>query len=150
MNHSYAMKLHSRELRSRSFLSIQLLNDFLFGIQFITCFFNYVFYSKLFLICFLDFFFITTSSNWFTIQITNHVCSWNCIFNFANNKNFFCVSFSKNVFVFWKLDTITNFEFKLVYIRIFIVFSIWIRCDVNWFHFNSSMNCVIVFINNII
>ena len=45
---------------------------------------------------------------------------------------------------------IVNFKSWIFFIRIFIVFSIRIRCNVNWFHFNASMNCVVEFINNII
>ena len=75
------------------------------------------------------------------------------LFNFTNNKNFswpiFSVSFSKNIFVFWNPNTMTNFEFRFGYIRIFVVFSLRIRCYVNWFHFYCSTNCVIVFIDNI-
>ena len=43
----------------------------------------------------------------------------------------------------------TNFEFRFGYIRIFVVFSLRIRCYVNWFHFYCSTSCVIVFIDNI-
>ena len=61
---------------------------------------------------FLHFFFIKTSSNWFTIPVTNNWSPRNCIFNFANNKNFFKpilrVSFRKNVFLFWNYNTIAN------------------------------------------
>ena len=56
-----------------------------------------------FLITFLQFFFIKTSSNFLTIQITNSINPTNCIFNFINNNTFFwsiwSISFSKNVFL---------------------------------------------------
>ena len=54
-----------------------------------------------------------------------------------------------NVFVFLNPNMITNFEFRIFFITIFILFSIRIRCNLNSFNFNASMNCVIVFINNI-
>ena len=47
-------------------------------------------------------------------------------FMVANDKNFFwailVVSFRKDVFVFWYSDKITNFEFGVFFVRIFIVF----------------------------
>ena len=47
--------------------------------------------------------------------------------HFANDRNFFwpilCVSPGKSVFV-WFSDAITNFKFRVFFIRIFIVFSI--------------------------
>ena len=89
--------------------------------------------------CLLQFFFIKTSSNWFTIQVTNHKSPRNCVFTFTNNKNFFrpilSVPFSKNVSVFWNPNMVTNFNFMFGYIRIFTAFSIRIRCNVNWFLF---------------
>ena len=54
------------------------------------------------------------------------------------------VSFSKNVFVFWYLNTITNFKFRVFFVRIFIIFNIRIRCNVNWFHFYCSISCVMM------
>ena len=90
---------------------------FPFDIQFITFSFKYFFYSKFFLISLLQFVFIKTSSNFFTIQITNSISPRNCIFNFINNKNFFwpiwSISFSKNVFIFWNSNMITNFKFRI-------------------------------------
>ena len=116
--------------------------------------FKHFFYSKLFSTSFLQLFFIKTSSKWFTIQIINNICLRDCIFNFANKKNFFwpiwSVSFINNILVFLNPNMIANFKFRIFFIRIFIVFSIRIRWKVKWFLFNSSMNCVIVFINNII
>ena len=114
---------------------------------------NYFSYSGFFLTSFLQFFFIKASSNWFTIQITNNTSPRNNIFNIANNKNFFgpilSLSFSKNVFVFWYSNAITNFKFRIFFMRMFIVFSISIRCNINWFHFYCPLNYLIVFINNI-
>ena len=58
------------------------------------------------------------------------MCPWNCIFNFFNYKNLFrpvwCVSFSKNIFVFINYNTITNFEFRLLVITFFLKINIYI------------------------
>ena len=46
---------------------------------------------------------------------------------------------------------ITNFKFRIFFIKIFIVFSIRIIYNVNWFYFNSSMLIIVkLFINNMI
>ena len=81
------------ELNGLGFLSIQLLNELLYPFHltynlspFLLSIF---FYSKLFLTSFLQFFFVKTSTNFFTIQITNSIRPRNCIFDFINNKNFF-------------------------------------------------------------
>ena len=34
----------------------------------------------------MQFFFIKTSSNRFTVQVTNKISPWNCIFDFTNDK----------------------------------------------------------------
>ena len=60
------------------------------------------------LICFLQFFLIKHSNNFFTFKITNNICAWVCVFNFFNHKNFFRpiqnISFSK---IFLYLETLT-------------------------------------------
>ena len=138
----------------RSFLLIQLLKrlPFPFDIQFITFSFNYLFYSKFLLTIFLQFFLVKSSSNFITIQVTNNISARNCIFNFTNNKNVFwpiwSVYFSKNVFLFWNSNMITKFKFRVFFIKIFILFSIRIIRNINRFHFNNFMSCVIVYINN--
>ena len=58
---------------------------FTFEIQLITSSFNYFFYSKLFLICFCNFF----SNNFFIIKIANNICSQHSIFTFFIHKSFF-------------------------------------------------------------
>ena len=107
---------------------------------------NYFFHSKFFAISLLQFFFIKSSNNFFTFQVTNNIGPWNCIFNFANYKNFFwliwSISFSKNASVFWD-SNITNLKFRILKIKISIIFSIRISFNINGFHFNSSMECVI-------
>ena len=129
-------------------------HTFPFDIQFITFSFKYFFYSKFFLTSFLLFFFVKTSSNFCTIQVTNNITPQNCIFNPTNNKNFFwpiwSVSFSKNVFLFGNSNMVTNFKFRIFLVTIVVVFRIRIICNVNRFHFDGSMNCVIVLINKII
>ena len=57
------------------------------------------------------------------------------------------------MFLYFEILTgppILNLVFVVFFVRINIVFSIRIRFNINRFHFNSSMICVIVFINNII
>ena len=106
--------------------------SFRFDVQFITFSFENFLYSKFFLTSFLQLFFIKTSSNWLTIDVTSYVCPRNCIFNFTNNKNLFwpilAVSFTKKVFLFWNLNMITNFEFRSGYIRILIAFNVRFGC----------------------
>ena len=66
-----------------------MIIPFPFDIQFIAFSFNYVFYSNFFLTTFLQFFFIETSSNSFTISVTNYIKPRNFIFNFTNKQIFF-------------------------------------------------------------
>ena len=121
---------------ARSFLSIRLLNELSYSFHLIYNLSPFLLstFSILnsFWYVFLQFFSFKASSNWLTIQVTNHSCPRNCIFNVANNKNFFwpnwSISFSKNVFLFWYSDMITNFKFRIL----------------------GSVNCVIVFFNNIL
>ena len=131
-----------------------IIIPFPFDVQFNTFSFKYFSYSEFFLIRFLQFFFIKTSSNFSTIQIINYVCPTNWIFNFTNNKIFnwsiSSASFSKNVFIFWNSNIVTSCKTRVFFIKIFILFSIRIVCNVSRFHFNSFMNCVTLFINNII
>ena len=79
---------------------------------------------------------------------------WNCIFNFANNKNFFwpirSISSSKNVFVFRNSYTITYFKFRIFFIRTNIEFGIRIRFNIYRFYFDSIMVCVIMIFNKMI
>ena len=75
-----------------SFLSIQLLKElsviivFPFNIQFVAFSLYYFFSSKLFLICFLQFFFIKRSNNFFAFKITNNICPRHSIFNFLDPR----------------------------------------------------------------
>ena len=63
-----------------------------------------LFNSKLFLICFLQSFFVKRCNNSFVFKITNNICPRNSVFSFFNNKNVFRpiwnIAFSKNVFIF--------------------------------------------------
>ena len=92
---------------SKYFLLIQLLNGLLYLFHLI--YFN----SKLFLICFLQFFFV----NFLSIKIVNNISPWHSIFNFFNHKSFFkpiCrVTFCKNIFIFWYSNNTTNFKFRI-------------------------------------
>ena len=58
------------------------------------------------------------------------------ILRIFNDKNFFwpilSISFIKNIFAFWCSYTISNFKFEIFFIKIFILFSIKIRCNINW------------------
>ena len=72
--------------------------------------------------CFLQFFFIKRSNNFFTNEMVNSICPQNCIFKFFNYKNVFrtiwSIFFSKNVFVFSYSYVITNFRFGISVITI--------------------------------
>ena len=74
------------------------------------------------------------------------------IFNFTNNTNFFwpiwSVPFCENVFIFWSSNMVTNFKSRIFSIKILIVFSIRIICNINRFHFNSFMNCYYIYQQN--
>ena len=102
------------------------------------------------LISLLQFFFIKCSNNFFTIEIINNICSWNSIFYFTNNKTFFrpvwCVSFSKNVFVFWNSYMITNFKFRIFTINFFTRVNICIIFNIYRFYLSCSVICIVVFI----
>ena len=114
----------------------------------------YFFNSKLFLICFLQFFFVKVSNNFFTIKITNNICPWHSVFNLFNHKTLFRltwnVTFSKNVFIFIFCNMITNFKFRIFLIIFFIKVNICAWPYTNRFHFNCAMICIVVFINYII
>ena len=61
----------------------------------------------------------------------------------------FCVySLAKIFFYFDILTRSPTLNLGSLFIRIFIVFRIRIKCNINWFYFYCSVNCVIVFINN--
>ena len=100
------------------------------------------------LICPLLFFFIKCSNNFFTIKIINNICPSNCIFNFTTNKKFFrpvwCVSFIKNIFVFWNSYVIINFKFRIFIINFFLWIDLCIIFYINRFHLNCSMICIII------
>ena len=115
---------------------------------------NCLFYPKLLLICFLQFFFIKCSNSFFTIKITNNICPLNRVLTPLITKNFFrsiwSISFCKNTFVFLFSCNIINLKSWIFIIRINIVFNIITRLNISRFHFNCSMICIIVIINNII
>ena len=69
------------------------------------------------LICHLQFVFIKRFNNFFSNNSFWHICSWNSIFKFFNNKIFFrsiCrVTFCKNIFLFWYSYMVTNLKFRI-------------------------------------
>ena len=79
------------------------VTTFSFYIKFIALFLDHFFYPKFFLISFVELLFKKGFSNFFTIEIANNICLWNCNVNLFNSKNFFCpiwcISVSKNMFV---------------------------------------------------
>ena len=58
----------------------QLFSKFPFNTQFIIFSLYYFFNSKLFLICFLEFFFIKPSNNFFSFKNTNNKCPRHIVF----------------------------------------------------------------------
>ena len=119
----------------------------------VSYFLNYFSYSKFLLICFFQLFFIKYSNNLSTIKIVINICSWDCISNFTNYKNFFrpawSISFSKNVFLIWFFYMIIKLKFRVFIIRINVVFNIIARLNINRFHFNCSMVYIAVSIHYI-
>ena len=117
-------------------------------------FFNYFFYPKILLISLLQFFFIKCSNNFFAIEIINSICPWNCVFNFFYYKTFFrpvwCVSFSKNIFVFRNSYIIANFKYRIIIINFFFKINICITLNSNRFRLNCSVICIIILIYYII
>ena len=59
---------------------------FPFNIKLIAFSLYYFFNSKLFLICFEQFFFGKRSKNFFAFKITNNICPRHSVFNFFNHK----------------------------------------------------------------
>ena len=115
---------------------------------------KYFFYSKFLLISLLQFFFIKCSNNFFIIEVINSIFPWNCIFNFTNNKNIlrpiWCISFRKNIFLCRNSYEITNFKFRIFFMNFFLKINIWIIFNINRFHLNCSMICIIILTNYII
>ena len=70
---------------------------------------------NLFWFVFRIFFFVKSSNNFFSVKITNDICPWHSVFNFFNLEKVFGsiynTAFSKNVFIFWYSNNITNFKF---------------------------------------
>ena len=117
---------------------------FLFNLQFTTFSLYYFFSSKLFLVCFLQFFFVKRSNNFFTITITNNICPRHIVFNFFNHKIFLeqiCNrTFCQKVFIFWYPNNITNFKFRIFIVQFFTRVNI---CA--WFYFKRlRFNCVMI------
>ena len=55
------------------------------------------------MICFLKFFFVKRSNNFFSIKIKSSICSRNSVFNFCNHflRPIWNIAFCKNIFIFW-------------------------------------------------
>ena len=112
-------------------------------IKFISFLLGYLFYSKFFFICFLQFIFIKHSNNIFTIEIIDNLCSWNNIYNFFDYKNSFrpiwSISFSKSVFLFWYSYMITNLKFRIIIIFLLpkLIYILSLTFISKRLHFNS-------------
>ena len=82
----------------------EIIIAFLLNVKFISFFLYYFFNSKLFLICFLQFFFIKSCSNFYSIKVFYYICPRLSIFNLFNHKDFFksiqSVTFCKIIFIF--------------------------------------------------
>ena len=78
--------------------------------------YNYFFYSKLFLVYFLQLLFLKFPNKFFTVKITNNMCTRNNIFNFFNQKIIFRitwnVTFWKNVFIFLQSFMLTKLDLR--------------------------------------
>ena len=141
-----------------SFLSIQILKELLYPFRSTHTLFPFLFITfsilNYFLICFLQFFFITRSINFFSIKIINNMCLSHSIFNFFNYRNFFrpirSVTLCKNVFIFGYPNYITNFKFRTFTINFFTRVNICVWFYISRFHFNCTMVLIVIFINYII
>ena len=101
----------------------------------------------------MKFFFIKTFSNFFTIKVTNQVHETVFLILLTtktSSDQFEVYPLAKMILYFQNPNMITNFEFGIFFIRILVLFTIRIRCNVNWLHFYCSVNCAIVFINYIV
>ena len=122
--------------------------------------FDYLFNSKLFLICFLNiFFFLKRSSNFSPQHSTvfprhSTACLRHSIFNFFDHQMFFTpiwnATFCKNIFIFWYSYMITNFKFRTFFIILITKLEIFVWLYINRLHFNCDMISIVVFIQYII
>ena len=110
-------------------------------------FFHYYFFnSKLFLTCFLQFFFIKRSNNFFSFKICNNIFHDTVLFNFFNYKNFFRpvwnIAFCKNVFIFWYSNNINNFKFRILIINFFTSVNVYA-----WFYISIFILIVLWYVS---
>ena len=81
----------------------------------------YLFTSKLFFICFFEFFFVKHSNDFFSVAIANSIFPRHSIFNFFNHKTLFrsiwSVTFCKNISTFLYSNNIRNFKFRVFIIE---------------------------------
>ena len=89
----------------------RIIVSFPFNIWFITFCLDYFFNSKLFLICFLQFFFVQSSTNSFSVKVINNIFPRKGLLNFFNHKIFFWPIFSvnvcRNIFIFLYSNNVT-------------------------------------------
>ena len=115
--------------------------------SFISFSFNDFLCPKFFLIYFLQFFFIKSSNNFFTIKIINNMCNGAVFLASLITKAFLdqfgVYPLAKTFLYFFYI--ITNFNFWIFIIEINIAFSIITRLNTNRFHFNCSMVCIAVY-----
>ena len=106
---------------------------------FISFSFDYLFNSKLFLICFLQLVIVKQSNNFFSLK----VCLRNSVFDFFNHKK----PQTNLYFDILTLSPTLNFGFLSLISLLKLIF-VWFY--INRFHFNCVMICIIIFINYII
>ena len=124
-----------------------IIITFPFNIYFFAFPLDYVFNSKLFLICFLQLFFLKSYSVFFPLRIF-------LINNISNHKTFFrpiwSVTSCKNIFIFWYSDNIITFKLRIFIINFFTRGNICVWFYINRFSFNCIRICIVVFIYYII
>ena len=112
----------------------RIIITILFDIQLITFSSNYFFYSVLFSMFFLQFFFLKLSKNFLSIKIANNICPQQTPFKFFSHKDFVrpfsSVTSSKIDFIFWYYYVMINFEFRIFLFIInqitsLSIFSFW-------------------------
>ena len=125
-----------------------IFKTLLFEIQFVTIWFNYFFYSKFFLICFLHIFSIKHSIIFSALRslITYvHITQLRKLLQTNLEHNLF-----PKCYFFWHFYMVTNFKFRIFLIILFMKINVCARLYINKLHFDCAMICIVSFINYII
>ena len=107
----------------------------------IICFLLSLQYFCNFKVCFtglLKFPLVKIPYNFFTLKIFNNITPRYNVLNIFDHRNFFrstlCVSFCKNIFVFWYSHMLSNFQPKILIIFLNIKVNIAMHPNLGQFH----------------